>query len=168
VPAVDGDHRLGLRDLHSVERRPVGDPGLCNFESGDGGRRLGSARHPGDERRRSYGQPDLAILVRNHRRNRARGFQKLLRLRAAVRGDLVRDRRRGVYVRAVFATGGAQNPKPTTHYLLIYPRDRACPTWLVIPYAQLISDLRTRISATNEHEYSRIVARGRKTNEPSR
>src|SRR5262249_35228972 len=103
VSVTDGDHQLGLRYLHSVERGTVGDPGLRHVKSGDGGRRLGSARHSGDGRRRSYGQPDLALLVRDHRRRRARGFQKLRRLRATVRGDLVRHRDRGVYIRSVLS-----------------------------------------------------------------
>src|SRR5262249_23154275 len=108
LPAADRRRRDGLRYIHSVERGPVGDTGVHHVESGDGGRRLGSARHSGDGRRRSYGQPDLALLVRDRRRRRACRFQELLRLRADLRGDLVRDRGRGLHIRAMLGVGNGE------------------------------------------------------------
>ena len=92
--------RCGERDrvdLHPVERRAVGGPGLRHVPGRGGGRHDGAAGPAGVERRGPCRQPGVALLAGAARRDCAGRLPHVLRVRRDLRPALVRARRRPRY-----------------------------------------------------------------------
>ena len=97
VSVADGRGERDCVDLHPVERRAVGGPGLRHVPGRGGGGHDGAARPAGVERRGPCRQPGVALLAGAARRDGAGGLPHVLRLRRDLRPALVRARRRPRY-----------------------------------------------------------------------